>query len=166
MSDKHKDDMPGTAIAAMFQSREEAKRAIGALHKAHFKKTWFGTTSVAVDASGEEKITTESSGGGLFSNDAGSLVDALVKYDVDGDTARRIEAEAQPGCAIVAVKPPDDGKHEPSEAMEILSRYGGKVQGRSLAGAGVGSAGSTYSPLGDDDFDDSLVYEETTFYRR
>lgn len=168
MTDSHKhDDMPGGAIAAVFDSREEAKRAIGALHKAHFKKTWFGTTSTAVANSGDETLTAEGQGGGFFSQDARPLVDALIAADVDGDTARRIEREAVPGCAIVTVRPPDDDKVDPSTAVEILSRYGGRVDGRTAVGAGSLGSRSTYEPVGaDEGLDDSMEWSEETFYRR
>ena len=127
---EHKHDSknePGRALAARFASAAEAREAVAALHKAHYKHTWFGATSVGVDNTGTPKVTVESHDG-LLSETHG-LVDALVSHGVLGDTARSIEHDLQPGEALVTVEPKD---RDVRGAIAILEEHGGSVDGRTF----------------------------------
>ncbi len=158
----------GRSIVAIFQSRAEGHEAIGALHKAHFKTSWLGTTSIAETDRGDEAVTVET--GGFFSS-AQSLVDALVTRGVSGESARALEGEIEPGNALVTVDPKD---RPADEASEILERFGGRVYGSRGASAArprttSGSTTTTvYAPssAGGSVDADAAEVEEETFYRR
>ena len=162
--DKKDDDAPGRAIAAVFGSREEAHQALGALHKAHFRKVWFGVTSVATTSQGTSAMTVEDTG--FFSQKSQGLVDALVERGVDGNAARQLVTGIEPGQGVVTVDP---DKHDPSDAIEILGRFGGRVQTGTTAYAG--SAAATRERLRDDatstgGVDEDLPqWEEEPFYQ-
>ncbi len=167
---KRDDKEPGRAIAAVFGSREEAHQTLGALHKAHFRKVWFGVTSVATTAQGTDAMTVESSGG-FFSQKSQGLVDALVEHDVDGAAARGLVATIQPGNALLTVDP---DKGDPNEAIEILQRHGARIEG-GMAASGARSAvpsraASDYAPVTATPAtatpdDDMPVWEEETFFQ-
>ena len=164
------DKEPARAIAAVFGSREEAHQALGALHKAHFRKVWFGVTSIATTSQGTPAMTVEDAG--FFSQKSQGLVDALVEHHVDGNAARGLVSKVEPGNALLTVDPE---KHDPSEAMDILTRCGGRVEG-GVAAAGAGmtasrqdvrigttSPGSVTSTATADD--DLPAWEEEEFYQ-
>jgi hypothetical protein len=115
---KHDDDET-PSIVAVFGSKAEAQSAVTALHKAHFKDTWLGTTSLAETNRGEAAVTVESDS---FASGAQNLVEALVAHGVLGDTARSFESAIEPGDALVTVGPKDK---DPAEARAILAGHGG-----------------------------------------
>ena len=166
--DKKHDKEPGRAIAAVFASREEAHQALGALHKAHFRKVWFGVTSVATTSQGTSAMTVEDTG--FFSQKSQGLVDALVEHGVDGSAARRVVANVQPGNALLTVDPE---KHDPSEAAEILNRFGARIEGGAMAAGttamrqgarDVTTSTATATSMATAD-DDMPVWEEEEFYQ-
>lgn len=149
-------DEPARAIVARFQSRSEAREAISALHKAKYKHTWLGTTSVAETPSGET-ITVES--GGFFSGTE-SLVDALVSRGVPGETARNLEGALDAGDALVTIDPKDE---DPATALDILRSYGGEVAG----GQSVRATRRDFAmPETDGSRDADFEYEEAVFFQR
>ena len=150
---------PWRAIAALFQSREEARAAIKGLHKADYKHTWLGTTSIGEKASGEETVTVET--GGFFAGSE-SLVDSLVKRGVPGESARMLESYIEPGNAVLTVDMKD---REPQEAIDVITLHGGRVAGQSSAdawGAWPSRVGTT-SPT---DSSADEAFEEITYSRR
>lgn len=63
MTDDKKDAKESReAVAGVFGSREEARHALGELHKAHFRHVWLGVTSVATTSQGDAAMTVESAG--------------------------------------------------------------------------------------------------------
>lgn len=158
--DKHerKDD-PRRTIIALFASRAEGREAIAALHKANYKHTWLGTTSLA-DTPRGETVTVES--GGFFSGTQ-SLVEALVSRGVNGAAAHRLEGEIEPGNALLTLDPKDE---DPAQALAIMQSYGGRVAGGEDGfgtTASIGGAGTraVQTPL-----DDDVEWEEVIFYQR
>ena len=179
--DRHDHDHgPKQTVGAVFGSREEARQALGALHKAHFRKVWYGVTSIAKDSHGGETMTAETGTGGILPN-AGTLVDSLVAHGLTGDAARRIEAEIEPGEAVVTV---ETEHHDPSEAIAILEEYGGQTElsgtrrtasagtTRTLAGSsttpgtGTTSGRRDYAQSVSEDVDLPVWEEETLYVRR
>jgi hypothetical protein len=155
---EHTDEY-GRTIAALFQSREEARSAVKPLHKAHYKQTWIGTTSIAEKASGDPVTTVET--GGFFSGTE-SLIDTLVKRGVHGDAARSLETRIEPGNAVLTVDPKDHGSQE---AIDILTRHGGRV----ASGASSPDWGAWPPPLDMSDALDGLddeEFEEALYSRR
>ena len=151
-------------MAAVFGSREEAHQALGALHKAHFRHVWFGVTSVATTAQGTSAVTVEDTG--FFSQKSQGLIDALVEHGVDGNAARQIVPKIEPGNAVVTVDPQT---HDPNEAIEIIQRFGGRVEASPTASSGRGAVASgkpsEVAPSAALD-DDTPSWEEETFFRR
>lgn len=158
---------PKDAVSAIFQSREEARQALHALHKAHFKKSWFGVTSVAKNSHGEETLTAEQATGTFFSQNAVGLIDALVAHGIEGDVARRIEATIEAGEAIVTV---ETENRDPIEAVEILERFGGMTEvAKNGRAADVSRTSANTAPIDsvyDDDTVEMPVWEEDVFYSR
>ncbi len=151
--DKH-DKEPDRTIAALFQSRAEARATIAALHKAKYSHTWLGSTSVAETAGGEEAVTVES--GGFFSGTQ-SLVDALVSRGVTGDAARSLEHRVEPGNALLTVDPKD---RDLREALDIIEAHGGRSAHALGSGSEWGAwpaTGRTFTDLnGDEEFEEAL----------
>jgi hypothetical protein len=158
MSDHDKHDHknePGRSVAALFQSRAEARAAVSALHKAKYTHTWMGTTSIAETSTGDAAVTVET--GGFFSGTE-SLVDALVKQGVLGDTARALEARVEPGNAVVTVDPKDKAT---SEVLSIIEMHGGRtLTGSSASWTAWPSPGLLPDFVGEEN------YAEETFARR
>ncbi len=145
------------SVVALFGSAEEARQAIAALHKSHFTHTWLGMTSLAENSRGDAAVTVESTGG--FFSKTESLVDALVKHGVHGDTARIVESDIEPGSAVVTIDPK---KRDASEATAIVREFGGKLPNESSF-SGNGGVSEEYFDDGLDD--DPGLYTEDTFYR-
>ena len=149
--DKHEQDR---TIAALFQSRAEARATIAALHKAKYSHTWLGSTSVAETAGGDETVTVET--GGFFSGTQ-SLVDALVSRGVTGDAARRLEHRVEAGNALLTVDPKD---RDLREALDIIEAHGGRSAHALGAGSEWGAwpaTGRTFTDLnGDEEFEEAL----------
>jgi hypothetical protein len=173
----HHNHEPKAAVGAVFGSREEARKALAELHKAHYLKSWFGVTSVATDSHGDQTITAESGSGMFFSQNSMGLVDALVGHGIDADAACDLEADIEPGEAVVTV---ETGDRDPSEAIAILERNGGRTQLRGTFTFGGSASGRTeYAGSVRDEYDDRMrdegmdedllempVWEEEVFYVR
>lgn len=166
----HHSHEPKPAVGAVFGSREEARKALAELHKAHYLKSWFGVTSLAIDSHGDPTVTAESASGNFFSKSSMGLVDALIAHGIDADAARNMEADIEPGEAIVTV---ETGDRDPSEATAILERNGGRTdlggtldfpgdwsRGRAEYAEGAGGEGM------DDDMLEMPIWEEEVFYIR
>jgi hypothetical protein len=123
-------------------------------------------TSVATDSHGVQTVTAESGAGNFFSPSSMGLVDALVKHGVDADIARDIEAEIEPGEALVTV---ETGDRDPQEAIAILELSGGRVEASDSNGFARETRPGDRSESAPSVSDDSLdvpVWEEEIFYVR
>lgn len=136
-------------IAAIFDSRDEAKHALQDLHDAGFHKTWMGVTS-APDAGGSElggtyadaalatpvaagEHTVESAEGGFgaslarfFGEDGReSLHEALTKRGVPSSDALALDRQIQNGGVVITVEA--NGRYD--EVIQILRSGRGEIAG-------------------------------------
>ena len=91
-------------------------------------------------APGEEPLVEADSAGGFMealgrflggdASRAGTLYEALVRHGLDETAAGDIDAEIDPGNAVVLV----DGEYDPAQAMRILEASGGRLELRSKTG--------------------------------
>ena len=134
------DDAAAPTIAAIYIDRESAHDALDGLHRAGFRRVWLGVTRTDTTAADEPLVEPDNAGGFMealgrfFSGDAsraGTLHDALVRHGLDEAQARRIDAEIDPGNAVVLV----DGEYDPAQATRILETSGGALVPQSDRGA-------------------------------
>jgi hypothetical protein len=152
------------AIAAIFETRDDARQAIKQLHKQHYTHTWFGMTSVAEKDGGKETVAIDKPG--FFSSNAQNLAEALEKHGVPPQTARALETAITPGQAVLTVEPREQAT---SEAAAILESTGGELADEAIARAGQDAAARRrrrVEAFGEDIAGDDLPvdYVEEIFY--
>jgi len=149
------------STGAIFESRDQARRAIASLHKNHFLHTWLGVTSLAVKDGGEVVAIEQP---GFFSLKSQNLLDALVEQGIQSELASGIEPMIIAGETIVIVKV---GDGEVSEAQTLLQDAGGELLESAQTRADQTNTGRIPSRAdnfaGQNDDDDS-VYVEEIFY--
>jgi hypothetical protein len=152
------------AIAAVFETRDDARQAVKQLHERHITHTWFGTASVAEKDGGEETVAIDRPG--FFSSNARNLVDALEERGVAPETARALETAIEPGQVILTVEPRDK---DDSEVAAILQDAGGELVDELVSRGGRAGDGRTTrraETFGEEFVDEDLPadYYEEIFY--
>jgi len=153
-----KGNEPSRAIAALFQSRDEARGAIAELHKQHYTHTWLGVTHAARTDTGADVVRVEETG--FFSLRSENIVDALVKHGVPIEIARSINESIEPGEAILTVDPKEKNA---ADAAAIIQSAGGEQAGAGFTGASRRARAEFLIDLADDRLND-IAFEEV-FYR-
>ena len=138
-------------VAAIFDTRDDAKRALEDLHQAGFHKTWMGVTHVqeyepadlnaAAPAVAPQREVETAEGGGFGASlarffgedDRQSLYEALTKRGVPSSDALALDERMHGGGAVITVEA--EGRYD--DVLQILTRDRGDVASDS---AGLGRA--------------------------
>ncbi len=127
-------------IAAIFDTREDAKYALQDLHDAGFHKTWMGVTSAEsapTTAGAGTQVETAEGGFGAslarFFGESGadSLYDALTKRGVPHSDALALDHGLHAGGAVITV----EAKDRYDEAIQILKQDSAQISSSTASGA-------------------------------
>ncbi len=153
-------------VAAIFDTRDDAKHALQDLHDAGFHKTWMGVTTAADTAAGTyndpgtapaastggtTQVETAEGGFGasiarFFGEDGReSLYDALTKRGVPQSDALALDHQMLGGGAVITV----EAKDRYDEVLQILQKGRGEVSSTAAAGALGETSARTRPPVSD-----------------
>ena len=143
-------------VAAIFDTREDAKRALEDLHEAGFHKTWMGVTRVpeyiptdinaaAPSAASQHEVETAEGGFGASlarffgEDDRQSLYEALTKRGVPSSDALALDDRMHDGGAVITVEA--DGRYD--DVVRILTRDRGDVASDTVGLGATAATGTT-----------------------